>query len=100
MSNRDRIDRAAAEAEAKRKSKEDKKKAKAVAAPAEKAEKAAPKRPTGRMKVVWALIDPNWRISKTFPYPEKAKAEAEAKRLTKEKGADWTVRPEKVPMEE
>jgi hypothetical protein len=99
MSNKSRISRAAEEAEATRREKETRKKetAKAPGA-AEKAEK--PKKPSGRMKIVWALVDPSWKSTKRFPYPEKAKAEAEAKRLTKEKGAPWTIRPEKVPMDE
>lgn len=53
-----------------------------------------------RMKIVWAVCDPNARVLKTFPYPDKPAAEAEAARLSKEREAIYKVRPEKVPMEE
>jgi hypothetical protein len=91
MSNRDRIARMQEEAELKAKEKPPPKepKAKAGAAP----------RPTGRLKIVWAVCAVNGSIVKTFPYPQKASAEAEVKRLTEETQATHHLRAEKVPFD-
>ena len=94
MSNRDRIARAAEEARA---------------AAAEKAAKKAAKNPTGtrparaaksvRMKVIWEVRNLNGKAVRTFPYPDKAQAEAAVDALTKSTGQTHVLRDAKVPME-
>jgi hypothetical protein len=93
MSNKDRIQKAAEEAKATAKEK----KAKATAKRTTSRTKKVPARV--RMKIVWAVCNPSGKILKTYLYPEKAAAEAEAARLTKSKKSEHKVRPEKVPME-
>jgi len=49
---------------------------------------------TGRaMKVVWNVLDPFGRLVESFPYTQKANAEARAKTLK-----DHYVQPHKVPV--
>jgi hypothetical protein len=95
MSNRDRIARMQEEAQATAKEK-------ASAPPKEpKARKgAAAPPPAGRMKIVWAVCAVNGSIVKTFPYAQKASAEAEVARLTGEKQAPHHLRAEKVPFDD
>jgi len=102
MSNKDRIQKKAAEAKAKEKEKASKKKAKTTTKKAKKAPaKRTKKAPVPvRMKIVWAVCSPTGKILKTYLYPKKKDAEAEAKRLTKTKKGEHKVRPEKVPMED
>jgi hypothetical protein len=94
-SNRERIARAAEEARL---------------AEAEKAEKAAKKpvrAPTSgrssakavRMKIVWEVCTATGTMVKTFPYADKAAAEAATEALTKSKGSTHVLRPTKVRME-
>jgi len=104
MSNRDRIARLAAEkaAGAKEKKKVTKKKAakkKAAKKTRTSASKAAAK-PAGAMKLVWVVCDNTGTPVKTFAYPERKTADAEATRLTSSKGKQHWVRNERVPMEE
>ena len=101
MSNRDRIQRMQLEAKATAGEKKKKKPAKAAKKRAKKPAKAAkkPEEPPGRMKMVWAVCDRAARTVKTFPYPEKAQAQAEAVRLTTKNKAEHFVRSERVPME-
>src|SRR5262249_11502445 len=90
MSNRDRIARAAEEAE--------------IAAQ----EKAAKKKSGGskghkpdvRMKVIWEVCDPAGRAVRSFPYADKARAEAELQARTRSSGVTHILRPAKVPMDE
>jgi hypothetical protein len=94
MSNRDRIARAAEEAKA---------------AAAEKAVKKATKKPAGpraarvtvpvRMKVIWEVCNVAGTAVKSFPYPDKAMAEAETEALSRSTGRTHILRPTKVPME-
>ncbi len=89
MSNRERISRAAAEAE--------------IAAQEKAAKKAAKKRrpaPEVRMKVVWEVRNTAGRVAKSFPYPEKARAEAEVAAQTRSTGVSHILRPTQVPMDE
>ncbi|HEX5138038.1 MAG TPA: hypothetical protein VFY93_13765 [Planctomycetota bacterium] len=95
MSNRDRIDRMREEAAATAKEKETKAK---PAAREPKARKGAAPVPAGRMKIVWAVCAVNGSVVKTFPYPEKAAAEAEVRRLSEQ--APHHLRAEKVPFED
>ncbi|MGH7163745.1 MAG: hypothetical protein ACREID_09695 [Planctomycetota bacterium] len=98
MSNRDRIARMAEERAARAREKDRKRESPADApAPAR-----APRKPKGavRMKIVWTLCDPNGKVLKTYPYPEKAAAESDAAKLAASKGAEYRVKPHKVPMEE
>jgi len=95
MSNRDRIARAAEEAKA---------------AAAEKVLKAAKKasKPAGhskktaeavRVKIVWEICNANGTKVKSFPYPDKADAEAMTESLSRSTGRTHILRPTKVPME-
>jgi hypothetical protein len=127
MSNRERIARAAAEAQAAAVEREQKKAlkssqaaltarsdagkagsakpgtsksvpSKAAAKPGEPA-KPRPKRvpkPT-RMKIVWEICSGSGEVVKTFPYSEKAAAEAELVRLSNTK-REHVLRNTKVPM--
>ncbi len=94
MSNRDRIARAAEEARL---------------TEAEKAAKKATKETTSsrskpavkpvRMKVIWEVCSGSGKAVKSFPYPDKAEAEAQTKALTKSTGRTHILRATKVPME-
>ncbi len=97
-SNKVRIQKAAEEASATKKAKKKTAKKKATAKKTTK-KKTAKTAVRVRMKIVWAVCDPGAKILKTFPYPLKPAAEAEAKRLTDKKKTQHKVRPEKVPME-
>ena len=95
MSNSARIAKAAAEAEATQREKTEKAEKKAAAPRAPRASRArAPKLPV-RMKVVWTVCEPGGPALATFPYPERAAADADAAR----RGKNCLVKPVKVPME-
>ncbi len=89
MSNAERIARAAAEADAR--SKEGA--AKRAAKPAAPRKPRAPP-PPKRLKIVWAVGVPGEEPGRTFPYAQRAEADAEATRV----GKGAVVRPLKVPM--
>ncbi len=91
MSNRDRIQRLQAEAAATAHEKEGK-----AAASAKRRSSRSKVAVPQRMKIVWAVCDPKGKIVKTFPYPLKPAAEAEALRL----GDGFRVRDHRVPMDE
>ena len=103
--NKDRIDRLRAEKVAETKEKEELKKAppKAKAKPKRKRSTARKKKepvgPPVRMKVVWTVCRLAGEVVATFPYPQKAEAQAEAERLNRDKAGDHIVRAEKVLME-
>jgi len=94
MSNRDRIARAAEEVKA---------------AQAEKAAKKAEKKPAAprpkrvpvpvRMKIVWDVFSSTGAKVKTYPYPDKADAEAAVESLSRSTGRGHVLRATKVPME-
>lgn len=72
------------------------------------AKKTAPKPPRARskpplipvrVKIVWELCSGTGKILKTFPYPEKAAAEAQTRALTWSTGRAHTLRATKVPMD-
>lgn len=90
-SNSDRIARAAAEAEATAKQKAEKKAAK----PATPRSRASSAKVKGRIKIVWAVGKPGLEPVKTFPYIERAAADAESAK----RGEEFRVVPLKVPME-
>ena len=94
MSNRDRIARAAAEAQATVAAKSAKKPAKGHAG---SGSKRAPD--AVRMKIVWEVHGSTGKPVKTFPYVEKAQAEAETLRLTRSTGRAHVLQATKVPME-
>lgn len=105
MSNRDRIAKMAAEKAAEKKSKVAKKakakKAKAKKKPVRKTKaKAGAARSSGRMRLVWVVCDHTGNGVKSFDYPERDKADAEAAKRTESKGKPHFVKSEKVPMEE
>jgi hypothetical protein len=95
MSNRERIARAAEEARLA--------KAEKTAKKAAKEERGArPKgasKPPIRMKVVWEVCSATGKVVRTFPYADKAAAEAAAEALTRSTGNTHLLRPTKVPME-
>ena len=94
MSNRDRILRAAEEARLAEAEKAAKKAAKPTKA-------SRPKRAakSERVKIVWEVCGANGAALKTFPYPDKALAEAETQSLTKSTGRAHILRATKVPIE-
>jgi hypothetical protein len=89
-SNAERIARAAAEADARTAEKAAKKPA---APPRPRATPASRGKP--RLKVIWAVGKPGIEPAKTFPYLERAEADADAAR----RGDDFRVVALKVPME-
>jgi hypothetical protein len=102
MSNRDRLDRLRAEREIEEKEKEEKRKAAAAKKAAGGTRSRSTRKkaaPAARMKVVWAVCRANGDVVETFPYPQKAEAEAAADRFNKDRAGDYILRPEKVPME-
>jgi phospholipase C len=94
MSNRDRIARAAEEAKAAEAEKVAKKTVK-------KATGVRAKRPAAsvRVKIVWEIWNVNGTTVKSFPYSDKAEAEAMVQSLTRSTGRTHILRPTKVPME-
>lgn len=105
MSNRERIERLAAEKAAARKEKEEEKKARAAAAAAPGApKKRAPRKkkaaaPPVRMKAIWAVCKLGGDVVETYPYGKRDEAESAAVKLNAEATGDYIVRPERVPME-
>jgi len=95
MSNAHRIANAAAEAEATQREKAEKAAKKAAEPKAPRASRARQPKAPVRMKVVWAVCEPNGPALATFPYPERAAADADAAR----RGRNCLVKPVKVPME-
>jgi hypothetical protein len=94
MSNRDRISRAAEEARIAA----EEKAAKKAAGPPAKARSRSKATPA-RMKIVWEVCSATGKPIKTFPYPDKAAAEAETQALIKSTGRTHVLRSKKVPME-
>ena len=94
MSNRERIARAAAEAQLEEAEKAAKKAAKATSSARSKA---AAK--DVRMKIVWEVCNSSGTAVKTFPYPDKAAAEAMIEKLSQSSGRIHVLRAAKVPMD-
>ena len=108
MSSRERLERKAAEAAATATEKAEKKaKKKTTKKTTKKATRkkastrasAADSAVKARLKIVWVVREPGGSPAKTFPYPAKKEAEAEAKRLAEKKGRQFVVQPDKVPMD-
>jgi len=99
MSSRERIDKLRAENEAAEIEKETKRKKKAAAPPKAKATRKKKVAAPVRMKMTWAVVRLGGDIIESYPYPQKAEAEAHAGRLNRDKPGDYIVRPERVPME-
>ena len=97
MSNRDRIARAAEEARLTEAEKAEKAEKKAIKDTTRTRSKRAPS--PVRMKVVWEVCSGTGKTVKTFPYPDKAAAEAQTKALTRSTGRAHMLRATKVPME-
>ena len=53
-----------------------------------------------RKKVVWKVFDENFREVASFPYLEKAEAQAKADDLTRKKNKEYLVEGINVPMED
>lgn len=84
---------------------ESKPKAKAKKKAAAKPKVAKPRKPraakkTARMRVVWGVFNNSHSMVKSFPYPQKADAEAYAKQLMTDKKSTHFVNAVKEPMEE
>lgn len=95
MSNRDRIARAAEEAQV---AAEEKAAKAATKKSARSASTRAPK--VVRMKVIWEVCDGTGKAMKSFPYPEKGRAEADTQARTRSTGRTHILRPTKVPMDD
>ena len=52
-----------------------------------------------RVKVIWEVCNGTGKSIRTFPYPEKAAAEAQTRALTWSTGRPHMLRATKVPME-
>lgn len=52
-----------------------------------------------RMKVVWEVCSGTGKTVKSYPYSDKAAAEAQTKALTRSTGRAHMLRETKVPME-
>ena len=103
MSNRERIERLAAEkqaAEAEKKEAASKKKVTKKKATSSRATAASTRAAGGRHKIVWKVFNASFKEMDVFPFPEKAKAEKKAKELTEKTGHEHFVNSEEVPMED
>jgi hypothetical protein len=101
LSNRERIERMAAEAAAKAKSKTEKAPKSTADKPLAKPASATRRSSRGPqpMKIVWRVLSPTGHPVATFPYPARAEAEAKAAHLTQKSGGTHFVEPTKVPMD-
>jgi hypothetical protein len=106
MSNRERIERLAAEAQATAREKKEKGTSKKAAPPAADVEEktAEPRarkssRPAKAMKIVWKVFNATGKEVAVFPYPNRAEADAHAAQLASKNGVHHFVEPAKVPME-
>ena len=93
-SNADRIAKAAAEAEAGVKEKAEKKPAEKKPATPRPSRARAPK-PPQRWKIVWGVGKPGTEPATTYPYAQRAAADAHAAKS----GGGNVVMPVRVPME-
>ncbi len=110
MSQRHRIERLQAEAAATEREKEEKRKAREAAGltkkPATRRKAAGSSgspssgASSGRMKAVWVVCARNGTVAKTYPYNQRAAADAEAQRLTDKKDSEHYVKADKVPFED
>ena len=98
-SNRERIEKLALEAELSAKEKSGKKSAPATAG-RKRAPSKTPASAGERMKLVWKVFDPAHKEVATFPYPQKALAEAKASQRSDATGKPFVVRGVKVAMDE
>ena len=55
---------------------------------------------TTRIKMVWRVFDERLKEIETFPYREKAAAEAKAASLTKQSGKEHFVNSVKIPTDD
>ncbi len=99
MSNRERVQKAAAEAAAKAKEKAEKKTAAPKTTTTRKRATKTPTVKTRQMKA-WKVFDNSFKEVSVFRFPQKAEAEAEAKRLSEKTGKTHFVNEAMVPMEE
>jgi len=98
-SGRERLERLQAEKAAEEREKAEKKAAKKKA-PAKRKTTRKKAAVSARMKLAWAVCQANGTVVETFPYPQKAEAQATAERMSAKGRADFIVKPEKVPMED
>jgi len=101
MSNRERIARMAEEAALAAAEKAAKRSAKGAGGStggSTGGSKRSPKAPV-RMKIVWEVCNATGKVIRTFPYAEKAAAEAETQELMRSTGNTHLLRPTKVAMD-
>ena len=98
MSNRDRIERLAAEADVAAREKTEKAEAKSAAKITKK--KAGSVASASRQKVVWKIFNVNYKEVAVYPYAQKQDADAMAQKLTTDSGQSHFVNSVKVPLEE
>ncbi|MBI1852005.1 MAG: hypothetical protein HYR85_16830 [Planctomycetes bacterium] len=109
MSNKERIERLAAEAQASAKEKKEKGSKKADkpekgATPAAAEKTGEPRtrksaRTPRAMKIVWKVFNATGKEVGVFPYPNRAEADAHAATLAAKNGVHHFVEAAKVPME-
>jgi hypothetical protein len=92
-SNRERIARAAEEARLAAAEKAARKAGQSKSGPSKRSPASV------RMKIVWEVCNANGTPVKTFPYADKAAAEAATSDLTRSTGRKHSLRPTKIPME-
>jgi len=99
LSNRQRIERmaegASIEAEEREQDAEEKE-PKTRVRKASGSKKAAPK--PKRMKLIWTVVDANYKVIASFLYPARAEAEARALELSEKTGKPHRVESARVPM--
>lgn len=101
MSNRERIQRKAAEASIAAEEKAVKKEKRAASKKTSASKKKASSKSSKevRMRAAWGVFDNSYRMVSSFPYTAKEEAEAEAVKLTKQKDSTHFVKMSKTPME-
>lgn len=99
-SNRDRVQRMALEAELSAKEKATTKKKKKTAKKKTSSTRKAAASSGERLKIVWKVFDDKSKEIAVYPFPEKAKAEERAEKLTKRSKREHRVRDVRVPMED
>lgn len=63
------------------------------------ASRPSPASKAGRLKIVWEVCSGTGKTVQTFPYPEKAAAEARTRALAHSTGRSHMLRATKIPME-
>ncbi len=94
FSNRERIHRRALEAEIDAQESAEREAAKAASAGRRRKDSPA----SARVKLAWRIYAPQYKEIATFPFKERAQADAEAARLTEKTGKPHVVKSVRVPV--